>query len=97
MTYDEALEILRKAKRLTPKQSDQINTLACRYMDGCRNLPRDREKAVTLYRMAAEKGDSLAEYNLGWCYYEGKGVEQNDRLATEWYRKSAEHGDVYEI
>ena len=34
----------------------------------------------------------MAQYNLGHCYYYGEGVEQDDVLATEWFRKAAEQG-----
>ena len=92
LTYEEAIEILQKAKRLTGEQSEQINSLANALFDGRWNLVRDRQKAITLFRMAAEKGSRTAEYNLGVCYDQGKGVEQNYELAVEWYKKSAAHG-----
>ena len=40
----------------------------------------------------AEAGDAEAQCNLGSCYYEGKGVNQDYKEAVKWYRKSAEHG-----
>ena len=33
-----------------------------------------------------------AQYILGFCYYNGKGVEQNYEEAVKWYRKSANQG-----
>jgi Sel1 repeat len=36
---------------------------------------------------AAEAGHSFAQYNLGWMYYYGKGVEANPAKAVEWYQK----------
>ena len=85
LTYEEAIEIIQKSKRLTGEQSEQINRLANALLDGRWNLERDRQKAITLYRMAAEKGSRTAEFNLGVCYDKGEGVEQNDELAVEWY------------
>ena len=38
---------------------------------------QDFEEAVRMYRMAAEQGDADAQNNLGACYQEGVGVEQN--------------------
>ena len=95
MTYEEAIEILLKAKKLTARQSEQINGLANAYMDSRRHLHRDREKALTLFRMAAEKGCMIAEYNLGYCYEHGEGVEQDYSIAVDWYLKSANHGYDY--
>ena len=36
-----------------------------------------------------------AQYNLGLCYYNGKGVTKNYTEAVKWYRKAAEQGDAY--
>ena len=40
----------------------------------------------------AEKGDAKAQYNLGICYYNGKGVERSYPKAVEWYEKAANQG-----
>jgi len=42
----------------------------------------------------AEKGDRVAQYNLGWFYYKGEGVERDFKEAMKWYRKAAEQGDT---
>ena len=42
----------------------------------------------------AEKGDRVAQCNLGWFYYKGEGVEQDFKEAMKWYRKAAEQGDT---
>ena len=39
-------------------------------------------------------GDADAQYELGVCYYNGNGIEQNYVEAVKWYRKSAEQGDA---
>lgn len=43
-------------------------------------------------RKAAEQGDAQAQFNLGMCYANGKGVKENLTEAVEWYRKAAEQG-----
>ncbi len=43
-------------------------------------------------REAAERGDAVAQYNLGAKYANGHGVEKNEREAVAWYRKAAEQG-----
>jgi TPR repeat protein len=40
----------------------------------------------------AKKGDRIAQFNVGWAYMEGEGIEQNDEKAIEWYRRSADQG-----
>ena len=41
---------------------------------------------------AAKKGDKLAQYWLGDCYYYGRGVSINKDKAFNWYLKAAEQG-----
>ena len=33
-----------------------------------------------------------AQYALGWMYYKGRGVPQDDAEAVKWYRRAAEQG-----
>jgi len=42
------------------------------------------------YREAAEQGDASAQYDLGSCYYIGKGVKKDYKQALYWYQKAAE-------
>lgn len=45
-------------------------------------------------RVTAEEGNSRAQFNLGNCYNEGHGVEEDKAKAVYWWRKAAEHGYV---
>ena len=47
-------------------------------------------EAVRWYRLAADQGHAVAQFNLGVHYYNGKGVPQDDVEALAWYRKAAE-------
>ena len=40
-------------------------------------------------KIAAEKGHKKAQYRLGRCYDKGHGTAENNKLAYEWYTKSA--------
>ena len=51
--------------------------------------PDGDAKAAILFRKAAEGGDALAAYNLGYCYEHGIGLETNLGQALVWYRRSA--------
>ena len=42
--------------------------------------------------MAAEQGDSNAQYCLGRMYRYGHGVKQNAKEAHKWFTLSAEQG-----
>ena len=41
---------------------------------------------------AADQGLAAAQYNLGLMYDGGRGVQQNDTKACEWYQKAADQG-----
>ena len=58
-----------------------------------KNEPQYYQKAVYWFRKAAEQGDDSAQGMLGWCYYYGRGIEQNYTEAVYWFRKEAEQGD----
>ena len=51
------------------------------------------EKAIYYYRMAAEQGDDVGQYNLGTMYDYGTGVDENENTAIYWYRKAARQGN----
>ncbi len=44
------------------------------------------------YRLAAERGQGLAQFKLGVMYANGKGVPEDDKQAVKWYRLAAEQG-----
>jgi len=44
------------------------------------------------WKAQAEKGDALAQYNLGVMYRDGQGVEKDFKEAVEWFQKSANQG-----
>lgn len=50
-------------------------------------------KAVALFRRAAEQGDPLAQYDLGYCYEHGIGVARDLSAAGDWYRRAAAHAN----
>jgi hypothetical protein len=55
-------------------------------------VPRDPVEAFRLMRVAAEQGDSRAQYFLGTFYYQGFGIFIDRPSAAAWFRKSAEKG-----
>ena len=40
-------------------------------------------------RELSGQNDAAAQYQLGWCYENGLGVERNIQIAVRWYEKSA--------
>lgn len=55
----------------------------------CVVLDIDYTEAVKWLRKAAEQGNDDAQYLMGCCYKDGKGVEQNDEEAFRWLRLAA--------
>ena len=43
----------------------------------------------------AEKGDALAQINLGFKYANGRGVLKDDAEAVRWYRLAADQGNSF--
>ena len=52
----------------------------------------DTATAFEVWETLAEKGDALAQHNLGYMYANGKGVTQDNAEAVKWYRLAAEQG-----
>ena len=55
----------------------------------------DIQKAISMFELAAEQGNSYAEYQLGKLYCFGQGVPQNLEVGMEWLKASASHGNAY--
>ena len=53
----------------------------------------NHKEAVRLYRIAAEKGNSLAQYRLGTRYFLGEGVNKSNEEAFKWWKRAAEQGN----
>ena len=51
------------------------------------------DEAVVWYRKAAEQGNADAQYKLGLCYENGKGVRQDYTEAVKWYRIAVNRGN----
>lgn len=56
---------------------------------------KDIKNAISNFQMAAEDGDSYAEYQLGKIYYFGNGVKVDMKKGLEQLKASADHGNAY--
>lgn len=67
---------------------EELYNLALEYDDSC-----EEEKALPIFEVLASKGNSKAQYMLGF-YYENElgGLEKNIDEAQKWYEKSALQG-----
>jgi TPR repeat protein len=71
-----------------------MNTLGFLYQNGL-GVEQDWSEAVKWYRRAAEKGDAMAQANLGLMYEDGHGGLPHDNVqAYKWFLLSAEQGNA---
>ena len=63
-------------------------------LDDAVTAARRGEYAVAAQLMSplAEKGDASAQFNIGYMYAHGLGVQRDLASAVNWYRKAAEQG-----
>lgn len=71
-----------------------LRTVGKRYALGY-GLPQDWERAVYWYLLAANKGLTVAQVDLGDLFYSGEGVVANYSEAFRWYHKAAVRGNTY--
>ena len=78
--------------------ADQMNHVGDCYYHGTAERQGEedfRAEAYRWYMKAAEQGYEWGYFNVGKCYREGVGVEQNIEAAKEWYRKAANLGNSW--
>jgi len=54
----------------------------------------DYAEAYCAWRPLAEQGDAQAQYNLGWFYANGYGVQVNPTKAVDWWQRAGEQGHI---
>lgn len=57
------------------------------------NVEQDYVKAFNCFNEALSLGYLAAEFYLGYCYYNGLGIEKNIEQGIYWYLRAAERGD----
>ena len=100
--YPKAIESLRKPEvKPSPEVKLFLHEAAIRgsvdavYGVGKQYLKTDIQKAISIFELAAEQGNSCAEYQLGKIYCFGQGVPQNLEVGMEWLKVSASHSNEY--
>ncbi|PUZ47622.1 hypothetical protein GQ55_7G181000 [Panicum hallii var. hallii] len=56
--------------------------------------PPKAEQAIRWFYPSASAGNARAQYNLGLCLQNGKGIKRNQKEAAKWYLRAAEGGNV---
>ncbi|KAJ3412434.1 hypothetical protein HDV05_000738 [Chytridiales sp. JEL 0842] len=83
---NQAVEWFRKASAQGCLVSQ--TSLASFYENGWASVPRDINKAISLYTAAAKAGNAQAQCNLGFIYERGIGVPQNLFEADRLYKSA---------
>ena len=92
-TDDEIIKQVKK--RVEMGDVEAIYNLGPMYIDGRHGLPQDNTKALELFLRAGELGCAAAYNNIGRSYFNGIGVERNEKKAMDYYELGAMRGDVY--
>ena len=54
------------------------------------NIPQDLERALQYLTVAAESGDAISQFTLGFMYWSGRGTEPDIDKAHELFLKASE-------
>jgi len=87
--------VKRLNKRIEAKDPIAIYNQGYYYREGMNGFPQDYGKALELWHRAAELGEAEAYTSIGNAYYEGVGVEVDNKKAIHYYELAAMGGDVY--
>ena len=86
---EEIIDRLKKCMEVG--DSHAFSIMGNAYLRGLNGLPQDRAKAVELWRKAGKHGYN----NLGTAYYNGDGVERDEKMAKHYFELAAMDGDSY--
>lgn len=64
------------------------------YADGFGPFTQDHSEAARWWQIAARGGDAHAQLMLAHSYFQGRGVEQDYRVAAHWYARAEEQGSL---
>ena len=72
-----------------------ITAMSGTYEEGVRLLSEKAySKAARAFHASAAGGNPAAERQIGFLYYNGTGVRQDNAAALKWFERAADHGDL---
>jgi len=88
-------EVVRRYKnRMKLNDAYATYDLGCCYRDGDDGYRQDYDKALELWHRAGELGYAKAYNDIGFAYYNGRGVEVDENRGTFYWELSAMGGDA---
>ena len=73
----------------TPIDVNAVSSLANYFYFGFGGCETNTVLAAKLYKVAAERGEPMAQYNIGVCYAKGYGVDKDELIAFKYFQDSA--------
>lgn len=67
--------------------------IGCNYLVGESGFEQDYKKAEYWFKLSADQGNVLAQYNLARMYFNGEGVPQDKEKGMFYLKQAAEQGD----
>ena len=80
---------------LKSAENNSVNAqlaLGAIYAQGTQELSQNPDKAVKWYRVAAEQGSAIAQYELATIFFEGKIIPKDQEEAAKLYLDAAKQG-----
>lgn len=74
---------------------ESIRKVALNFEHGRDGVKQDYQQAFALYCKASFKGDVESAYNIGFMYFNGRGVARDLALAMRWFKQAADGGDQH--
>lgn len=71
-----------------------IRKMALVYEHG-RGVRQDLRRAYQLYCRSALMGDAVSAYNIGFMYFNGRGLPRQHGVAVYWFQQAARAGDEF--
>ncbi|MGY6277878.1 transglycosylase SLT domain-containing protein [Methylomonas sp. MgM2] len=72
---------------------ENLRQLAINYEHGRAGIKQNYQRAFELYCQAVLKGDVESTYNIGFMYFNGRGMKRDLRVAIRWFKRAAAGGD----
>ncbi len=90
----EPLNITLATRRAEQGDVESQFALGLAYASGTPRVEKDLEQAKLWFELAAQNGNSEAQFELGQLFYIGKGTEKDYYNAREWWLESALQGNL---
>jgi hypothetical protein len=95
--HEMAISIIEKLKNAAKANDPYSQWVMGLYYAGTGEFscsPEDAKESVKWFKNAAENGYANAQYNLGVCYKDGEGVQEDEQAAREWFQRAASQSNA---